>query len=331
MNDKSRVSILMPVYNCERYISDAIESIINQTIEDWELLIADDCSLDATRAIIDRYTDVRIRKIHNEAHIGVVRTRNKLLAQARGEYIVWQDADDTCADNRLAKLLGAFEADPELIVCGSNCVRVSFLGRRSVSHYPLTHIEIKDSIAQQRFPFVGATVAVKRAAIKKNLLFREFFSAGGEDVDWLLRLTEVYKAANLPDALYYYRYRRNSLSRSITVDNIIKLNAMRIAFFLAQQRAKDAGLDGLMEGGDKCSLEAFINRLKYEYERDKSIIYRQACLLKIVSHDYLYALRDAYRAVITRPDMIENYMLIYSIVRSFIKTNLTVGNYKPAK
>ena len=323
-----RMSVLMPAYNCGVYVSEAIESIIHQSFADWELLIADDFSTDNTRSLIDKHTDSRIRKIHNEAHLGVVGTRNKLITYARGEYIVWQDADDSCAEDRLMKLLNAFEADPELVVCGSNCIQISYWGRRHITHHPLTHNDIRSAVLQQSFPFTGASVAVKRSAITENLQFRERFSAGGEDPDWLLRLTEIYKAANIEDELYIYRYTRNSLSKSAAVVDVVKLNAMRIVFFLAQQRYVHGGVDGLMEEGDRAGLDEFISALEHEYEKDKTVVYRKACYLKTVNQDYLYALYEAFLAISKRPYLIENYLLLCKITRSFLKSCLTLIKLK---
>ena len=98
-----KVSILMPAYNAERYISDAIESILNQTFEDWELVIIDDCSADNTGKKCDEYAnrDKRIRVFHNNVNIGISRTKNEALKIAKGEYIAFCDDDDLCLPRAL--------------------------------------------------------------------------------------------------------------------------------------------------------------------------------------------------------------------------------------
>lgn len=319
-----RVSVLMPAYNCEGDIQEAIDSIIDQTYRDWELVIVDDGSTDNTRAIIAQYTDPRIRSAHNPENLGVAKTRNKLLSLARGEYIVWQDADDISLPNRLHRLLTAFEQDTQLVVCGSSKVLyLPHTGEKRVRHYPATHAEIRAAIQAGKFPFLGPTTAVKRSAIHDDLRFREFFAHNGEDPDWLLRLTERCKSANLQEELYIYRYNRQSLSKQIKSNDVIRLNAMKIVFFLAQQRHSDGGLDGLMDGGDKDALTQYISIIRQDDEQDKSIVCREACKAKISNHDYVFALRDALSAVRTSPMVSANYRLFFVLMRSMMKLTLT--------
>lgn len=323
----SSISVLMPARNCEAYVGEAIESIIKQTFSDWELIIADDASTDATRFIIDQYDDPRIRRVHNESQLGVASTRNNLLRFADGEFITWLDADDISYPLRLEKLLDAFSSRPQLALCGSNVIRRhGFSGKYSVTNHPLEYEEIKSVIAEKkRVPFTPASVAFRREILGEVGGFRDFFNIGGEDPDFVLRVCEKYQAGNIPDVLYEYRYTRNSVSRQFRENDYLQLYLPQLWFFLAEQRAKHKGLDGLMDQGDKKAFDCFIASLRQDFETDRSILYRRACQRKISNQDYAFALLDAMKAVKTNPLRTQNYFLFVRIAGSLGKTAVRIA------
>ena len=109
-NNKRMISVIMPAYNSEKYVSEAIESIRNQSYENWELLIVDDGSTDCTRNIIDKYAkkDSRI-KVFYKKNEGVSMARNFALNQICGEYVTFIDSDDIYQTDRLKRMLHVFE------------------------------------------------------------------------------------------------------------------------------------------------------------------------------------------------------------------------------
>lgn len=327
-----KVSVIVAARNCEKYVAEAIDSILNQTFEDWEMLIADDGSTDRTREIIDRYDDPRIRRFHNGKHLGLVRTWNKLLNQAEGDYIAWQDADDVSMPTRLKRLIETLDTNPEIALCGSGAVRFyRFSGERIIFRSPLTHEEIWRVFDQRNyFPILGPTRIIRHSILDHIEGFRVFFEGiGGEDHDFILRIAEKYRVANIPDVLYVYRYTRGSSSRR-TVDRntFLKLYIQQIVYFLADQRKKNNGLDGLMEGGDREGLERFIESLRQEFERDPSLAYRRACVNKISNQDYAFALLDALQAVKTKPMIMKNYLLFPRVAGSLVKMIVRVSRRK---
>lgn len=104
------VSVIMPTYNCGRFIREAIDSVLAQTYQSWELLIVDDGSTDDTQAIVGSCTDERIRYMRNERNTGGALTRNRALREAKGRYIAFLDADDVWLPEKLEKQI-AFMAD----------------------------------------------------------------------------------------------------------------------------------------------------------------------------------------------------------------------------
>ena len=97
------VSIIMPSWNTAKWIGESIESVINQTYSNWELIIVDDCSSDNTEEIVNRYSDKRIRYIKNEKNLGAALTRNRAIREAHGEWIAFLDSDDLWMPRKLEK------------------------------------------------------------------------------------------------------------------------------------------------------------------------------------------------------------------------------------
>jgi len=107
------VSVIIPTYNCQLFIETAVRSVMEQTYRDWELLVIDDGSTDATCEIIRRLAeeDARIRFLRNPANIGVAGTRNRGLDEIRGEYVAFLDGDDVWHPKKLEKQLQAMRAE----------------------------------------------------------------------------------------------------------------------------------------------------------------------------------------------------------------------------
>ncbi len=103
------VSIIMPTYNCGRFIDESIRSVLAQTYKDWELIIVDDCSTDNTAEIVGQYTDPRIRYMRNERNMGAALTRNRALREAKGRYIAFLDSDDLWLPEKLEKQIAFME------------------------------------------------------------------------------------------------------------------------------------------------------------------------------------------------------------------------------
>ena len=184
------VSVLMPAYNCEKYVRQAIECILNQTYTNIELLIADDASKDNTRKVIDSYRDPRIKRFHNNENIGYLKTWNKLISKAKGDYITFLDADDTCELNRIVILVSEFEKNPELGACGSNFKRIDETGMFLFkSDFALTHDKIIAKIPH--FDIVGSSLMIKKEVYEQIGGYNEYFDRiGAEDFYWIFLISE---------------------------------------------------------------------------------------------------------------------------------------------
>ena len=125
-----RVSVVMGAYNGERFLRPAIESILNQTFRDFELIVIDDCSTDATPRILREFKDDRMRVVRNERNLGIAKTLNKGIAIARGEYVALQDHDDLSQPDRFSKQVAFLETHPRVGMVGS---RVNLIDESGVA------------------------------------------------------------------------------------------------------------------------------------------------------------------------------------------------------
>lgn len=118
--DRPLVSVIMPAYNAEKYIAEAISSVLSQSYTNWQLLILDDCSTDHTAEIAEYFekADTRIRVLRNPRNMGVAKTRNRGIDMAKGEWVALLDSDDRWHDDKLEKqLVVADSSDADIIYC----------------------------------------------------------------------------------------------------------------------------------------------------------------------------------------------------------------------
>lgn len=206
------VSVLIPAYNCEAYVIEAVSSMLSQTFSDFELLVIDDGSTDSTRKLLESMHDPRIRLVTNESNIGLIGTLNRGLELAIGRYIARMDADDISAPERLEKQVQYFEEHPEIHVLGSMVNLINEQGKvfGTIAGYPKDADEIHRYLLREC------------CLIHPSVMFRKdtVLTAGGysssarhaEDYDLWLRLSDHHKIANLPDKLVSYRMHRNQVS-----------------------------------------------------------------------------------------------------------------------
>ena len=156
----------MSVHNGERYLSEAIESILKQTFTDFEFLIINDSSTDSSREIISSYKDSRIRFIDNDINIGLTRSLNKGLAQAKGKYIARLDADDVSLPERLERQVNFMEENEDIAVCGSSAIIIDSNSEvKDTICMPLKH----DSIVGRMF-FGNCIIHSSVCFNKKNII-----------------------------------------------------------------------------------------------------------------------------------------------------------------
>lgn len=202
-----KISVILPVYNCEKYIKESVQSVLNQTFVNFELLIIDDCSTDSTVAIIQAFNDSRIQLTRKERNTGLINSLNHAISIARGEYIARMDGDDICLPHRFERQLKFLEQNPNIILCGS---AIQIINTDSILQNPLVHEEILIKLCFGT-PFCHPSVMGKTAIFKENLYDIKFKHA--EDYDLWTRLAFKGELANLEEVLLFYRVHDEQVSQ----------------------------------------------------------------------------------------------------------------------
>ncbi len=289
----TKISVIVSAFNAEASVKEAIQSILDQSFLDFELLIADDSSTDSTKVIIDSFDDNRIRRFHNENNMHVCRTWNKLLNEVKGDYVTFHDADDVSYPFWLEKLYNCALLNPEVAIVGANHLR-PFLGWGwfNISNFKTSYIEIKDSLDNYGIvESFGSRSLFKTEIIKQNNGFRSLFNnCGWEDYDLFLRILEKHHVMNISDVLYEYRYNSKSYSR-IDFENMSfkKAYIQEIGLFLHRQRLANDGIDALMLGGRKEEFHYFLLGLEQKFIENKLLIILNIINNKRANLDFLGA------------------------------------------
>lgn len=216
----SKVSIIMPVFNAEKYLNDAIESVLNQTYTDFELLLIDDMSTDNSKAISEEYSkkDNRILLFENSTkNHGPGPTRNIGLDNAKGEFIYFMDADDWIDKNLLKDCIDRMkETDADIVQLGIVCEQGG--GKKPIEYYHKENNLITRSIIEKDFVYFwkenrfSLTLNLLRRERVKSIRFENMIS--GEDISYVLdAFCNAEKIAYISKALYHYRYVEGSTSR----------------------------------------------------------------------------------------------------------------------
>lgn len=203
-----KVTVLMSVYNGEKYLKEAIESILNQSFSDFEFLIFNDCSTDSTREIILSFNDSRIFLTDNKKNTGSSKTLNKGIGIARGKYIARMDADDISLPTRLEKQVKFFDAHPEAGVCST---WIKFTDNNELFCPPVDHEEIKIDLFASNALAHPAVMIRREMFIKYGLNYNETLLYA-EDYELWVRCCQYFKLYNIPEQLLRYRRHAGQIS-----------------------------------------------------------------------------------------------------------------------
>lgn len=208
---KPVVSVLMPAFNVEKYVSTAIESVLNQTFTDFEFIVLDDGSSDETAKIIDSYADARMKKVFLAENKGLVSARNTLVEMAQGEYIAFLDSDDIADPKRLAVQLQYLQTHG-LDLCGTDhwvLHQANGKIKRSKQRHSDADIRAMISVCS---PLCNPSVMGRAEVFKKTPYLPG--NDGAEDyVMWVKLALAGNKFGNVPENLITYRVHANQISQ----------------------------------------------------------------------------------------------------------------------
>ncbi len=222
---KPLVTVLMPVYNGEKYLKDAIQSILQQTYTNFELLIINDGSTDTSVAIIKSFTDPRIRLLENPTNLGFAATLNRGIKESQGIYIARIDADDIAMPLRLQKQVAYLDNHADVGLIGSAASVIDETDK-------LNGVTWRSNASSEEIPvillfhnyFTHSSVMVRKNALPEDGYRNEFRPA--EDYDLWIRIAQKWKLKNLPEVLVHYRI--NTLGMTQTEDSAKSLHVNEI-------------------------------------------------------------------------------------------------------
>jgi glycosyltransferase involved in cell wall biosynthesis len=215
LDHQPKVSVLMPVYNGKLYLREAIDSILNQTFSDFELLIIDDGSSDGSQEIIKSYTDSRVKPIFNPINQGLMIVLNQGNALAQGEYIARMDCDDISLPQRLTKQVEYLDQHTDVAVVGAQCIYIDAQGKK-FPHQNLFRCPKEQSsmrwTASYECPFVHPVVMYRKQIVWEKLGGYDEKISFAEDFElWLRLLSNNYQGGNLDQILIKYRIHPKSM------------------------------------------------------------------------------------------------------------------------
>lgn len=213
------VSVIMPVFNAEKYVSEAIRSIQNQTLISWELLIIDDGSKDGTVAILKQYakSDKRIKLFLNQKNLGMATSLNKLIPLTTGTYIARMDADDISLPERFQKQVELLEKNKKLVACGGHEYIINSDGViLSKKKFPISPSSCRN--IQLLFMAIQPPVLMARGSVMRKFRYDTQGARNGDDISLYFKLLQYGEFSNVDAVIFQYRI----LDTSTTHSNVKK-------------------------------------------------------------------------------------------------------------
>lgn len=209
-----KVTILLPAYNAALYLRDSLDSIMRQAFKDFDVLLIDDGSMDDTSKIAIEYSNIdrRIKYYKNEKNIGLIKTLNKGLSLAKGEYIVRMDADDIMFDDRLYKQVKYMDSNPECFVCGGQMEYIGGLTGMA----PILPQKYEDLLYLSLIncPLYHPTTIIRNSAIKQfGLKYNDSYKHAEDYKFWSdIIFSHPNSIANIKDVVLFYRISNNQIT-----------------------------------------------------------------------------------------------------------------------
>lgn len=201
-----KVSIVMPIYNSESFLEEAIKSMLNQSYQDFEFIIVDDASQDRSLDIVKAFSkkDKRIKVYHNDINMGISKSRNIGLSHAKGEYYAVMDHDDISMAGRLEKQVNFLDNHCKYVAVGCQVEIINGKGKKiGVRRYPESNEQILQSISIKS-PLCNPATMIRVSGLTEFGYYDTNFS-GTEDYEMWFKLASKYKLANLKEPLFQYR------------------------------------------------------------------------------------------------------------------------------
>ncbi len=234
---EKKISIIMGIYNCEDSLPEAIDSIINQTYKNWELIMCDDCSKDRTYEIASEYRRKypnKIKVLKNNKNLKLAATLNRCLEHVTGDYIARMDADDRSHELRFENQVKFLNENPDYNLVGSNLIIFDSKGVKGVRK--VKKIPGIKEIYYGSSPFAHPATMCRREVYEAlNGYTVAKRTQNGQDIDlWIRFFSKKFKGYNLQDCLYYYQENQNQnfkASIGVTKTLILGVKILNLPFY----------------------------------------------------------------------------------------------------
>lgn len=293
-----QVTVLMCVYNGSPFLKEAIESILNQTFNDFEFLIINDCSTDNSLQIIKSYNDPRIYLVENQKNIGLTQSLNRGLELAKGKYIARMDADDISLPHRLSVQVAFMDLNIEIGVCGS---WVQFIGTDDIIMFPLENEAIKICMFGSN-AFAHSTVIIRNSLFKIFSLLYDAAHKFAQDYEIWSRAYRCFKLANIPEVLLLYRNHPNQVTEQNSIQqhkfrDITRLNQLK--YLGIEPTQEEAGLHLAILSNESLSTIEHVKRsqdwfLRLKSANKKTKVYDNDLFEQMVKNLRINSMRNFY-------------------------------------
>ena len=290
MKRKPLVSVIMPVYNSEEYVQEAITSILNQTYPWFEFIIINDGSTDHSSEVIDKQKDDRIRFINHTINIGNYPRRNEGCKLAKGEYIFVMDSDDWASPERMEIQVETMEHSSNTVACGT--AHVTFDGEYC---FRPTNPEFSKINLIFNNGFLHPSLIIRKEILEEINYYDENYRYAS-DYDLMCRIVQRGNAINLPDVLMKYRHHKQQISSQHAKQQAhyadqIRLNYIQSCGFIfnSEQQEIFTKLMNLNEKNkySKTIVENFIDHFKAQNEQLN-------CFNKLLLQRFLETMKTTY-------------------------------------
>lgn len=204
-----KATVIMPVYNCEKYLHEAIDSILNQSYTDFEFIIINDGSTDQSKVIIDSFKDIRINYIENEVNLGLITTLNKGLKMAKGEYIFRMDADDIAYPDRIEKQIFFMESNKNIAISGTWFIKT---GKHHFNTFPDNQKECQLQLLNNVVLGHPTVIIRKKALLEAGLQYKHSAIHAEDYRLWADAVMAGLQISNIPHVLLTYRIHPDQIS-----------------------------------------------------------------------------------------------------------------------
>ena len=242
------LSVAMTVYNAMPYLAAAVESILGQTLRDFEFVILDDGSTDGSEAYLESLADPRVR-VHRARHLGLTSAKNRLIDLVHTQYCAMMDADDIALPNRLAEQLAFMRQHDEVVLAGCQIKFIAGDDLVRAAAFPTTHEKILSALLRARPVICHPSCIVRTAALRAVRGYRLRYA---EEFDLFLRLTGYGELANLDELLFNYRIHLRSTFTTHYLENKRSAAYAIAAYHARQSGAPEPALVEFLDAWEQC-------------------------------------------------------------------------------